>query len=89
MTVPEIRAILRDRKIKAAGGFSNKEIENIIDGRFTIPRFNKKELREAANNNPDIRKYVNNIQNNLNRLEDKYLDKPLQTESLPDIKIGY
>ena len=88
MTVPEIRAILRDRKIKAAGGFSNKEIENIIDGRFTIPRFNKKELREAANNNPDIRKYVNNIQNNLNRLEDKYLDKPLQTESLPDIKIG-
>ena len=88
MTVPEIRAILRDRKIKAAGGFSNKEIENIIDGRFTIPRFNKKELREAANNNPDIRKYVNNIQNNLNRLEDKYLDKPLQTESLPDINIG-
>ena len=48
MTVPEIRAILRDRKIKAAGGFSNKEIENIIDGRFTIPRFNKRDTKNTS-----------------------------------------
>ena len=37
MTEDQIRKILRDKKIKTAGGFSNIEINNIIKGRFTVP----------------------------------------------------
>ena len=88
MTVPQIRAILRDKKIKTAGGFSNTEIENIIEGRFTVPRFDKKELDELAKRNPAIKPYVSTIRKSLNKIEDIYLGQTLQTESLPEVKIG-
>ena len=47
MTEKQIRKILRDRKIKAAGGFSNKEITNLINGTFTVPVFDKKHKRQV------------------------------------------
>ena len=88
MTVPQIRAILRDKKIKTAGGFSNTEIENIIEGRFTVPRFDKRELDELAKRNPAIKPYVSTIRKSLNKIEDIYLGQTLQTESLPEVRIG-
>ena len=62
MTDAQIRKILQDKKIKSAGGFSNKEINNLMNGKFTVPVFNKQGLRDAAKNNPAISKYLNNIQ---------------------------
>ena len=88
MTPVEIRKILRDRKIKAAGGFSDKEIDNIIGGTFTIPRFDSKAFSDIGKSNPALKPYLFNIQKTLNNLENQYLGKTLQTEELPDITIG-
>jgi len=88
MTDAQIRKILQDKKIKSAGGFSNKEINNLMRGKFTVPVFNKQGLRDAAKNNPAISKYLNNIQDTFLALERAYEDSNLQTEELPDISIG-
>lgn len=88
MTDAQIRKILQDKKIKSAGGFSNKEINNLMNGKFTVPVFNKQGLRDAAKNNPAISKYLNNIQDTFLALERAYEDSNLQTEELPDINIG-
>jgi len=88
MTDAQIRKILQDKKIKSAGGFSNKEINNLMRGKFTVPVFNKQGLRDAAKNNPAISKYLNNIQDTFLALERAYEDSNLQTEELPDINIG-
>ena len=88
MTEKQIRDILSDKKIKAAGGFSNTEITNLINGRFTVPVFDKKSIREAATANPSIAPYVRNIQDTFLALESKYKDLTLQTDSLPDLQIG-
>ena len=88
MTEKQIRDILSDKKIKAAGGFSNTEITNLINGRFTVPVFDKKSIREAATANPSISPYVRNIQDTFLALESKYKDLTLQTDSLPDLQIG-
>ena len=88
MTDEQIRKILQDKKIKSAGGFSNKEINNLMRGKFTVPVFNKQGLRDAAKNNPAISKYLANIQDTFLALERAYEDANLQTEELPDIKIG-
>ncbi len=88
MSDAQIRKILQDKKIKSAGGFSNKEINNLMRGKFTVPVFNKQGLRDAAKNNPAISKYLNNIQDTFLALERAYEDSNLQTEELPDISIG-
>ena len=88
MTDAQIRKILQDKKIKSAGGFSNKEINNLMRGKFTVPVFNKQGFRDAAKNNPAISKYLNNIQDTFLALERAYEDSNLQTEELPDINIG-
>ena len=88
MSDAQIRKILQDKKIKSAGGFSNKEINNLMRGKFTVPVFNKQGLRDAAKNNPAISKYLANIQDTFLALERAYEDANLQTEELPDIKIG-
>ena len=88
MTEKQIRDILSDKKIKAAGGFSNTEINNILKGKFTVPVFNKQTLRDAAKINPAIRPYITNIQDTFLSLEKAYDNVNLQTEELPDIKIG-
>ena len=88
MTDAQIRKILQDKKIKSAGGFSNKEINNLMRGKFTVPVFNKQGLRDAAKNNPAISKYLNNIQDTFLALERAYEDSNLQTEELPNINIG-
>ena len=88
MSDAQIRKILQDKKIKSAGGFSNKEINNLMRGKFTVPVFNKQGLRDAAKNNPAISKYLANIQDTFLALEKAYEDSNLQTEELPDISIG-
>ena len=88
MTDAEIRKILQDKKIKTAGGFSNTEINNILKGKFTVPVFNKQTLRDAAKINPAIRPYITNMQDTFLSLEKAYDNVNLQTEELPDIKIG-
>ena len=88
MTPIEISKILRDRKIKAAGGFSDKEIDKIIRGIFTVPKFDSKTFSDIGKSNPALKSYLLNIQKTLNNLENQYLGKTLQTEELPDIIIG-
>ena len=88
MSDAQIRKILQDKKIKSAGGFSNKEINNLMRGKFTVPVFNKQGLRDAAKNNPAISKYLANIQDTFLALEKAYEDSNLQTEELPNISIG-
>lgn len=41
MSIEEIRKILRSKKIKAASGLSNNEIEKVLKGQFAIPKFNQ------------------------------------------------
>ena len=88
MTEKQIRTILRDRKIKAAGGFSDLEINNIINGRFTVPTFDREVFNDIRKNNPDIAPYISNIKDSFLQLERAYEDATLQTETLPDITIG-
>jgi len=88
MSTEQVRSLLRDKKIKTAGGFSNVEIENILNGTFTAPRLDVKFFRDLGKRNPSIRKYVPTIRNSFNKLTNMYMGKPLQTEELPDIIIG-
>ena len=67
---------------------SKEEIDNIIGGTFTIPRFDSKAFSDIGKSNPALKPYLFNIQKTLNNLENQYLGKTLQTEELPDITIG-
>jgi hypothetical protein len=88
MTESQIKKILRDKKIKAAGNFSDREINNLFLGRFTVPTFNRNIFKDIRKNNPEIAPYISNIRDSFLSLERAYDSTTLQTDKLPDIKIG-
>jgi len=88
MSKSQIEKILRDKKIKAAGGFSKTEINNLLLGRFTVPKFNRSIFGDIRKNNPEIADSIPNIQDTFLALERAYANSTLQTDELPDIKIG-
>jgi len=88
MSEDQIKKILRDKKIKTAGGFSNIEINNIIKGRFTVPTLNSSFFRDVRKSNPEIAPYIQNMRDTFITLERAYKGSTLQTESLPEVNIG-
>lgn len=88
MSEGQIKKILRDRKIKAAGGFSNLEINNIVKGIFTVPTIGGSFFKDVRKSNPEIAPYIQNMRDTFITLERAYKGSTLQTESLPEINIG-
>jgi len=88
MSEDQIKKILRDKKIKTAGGFSNIEINNIIKGRFTVPTLDSSFFRDVRRSNPEIAPYIQNMRDTFITLERAYKGSTLQTESLPEVNIG-
>jgi len=88
MSEDQIKKILRDKKIKTAGGFSNLEINNIIKGRFTVPTLDSSFFRDVKRSNPEIAPYIQNMRDTFIALERAYKGSTLQTESLPEVNIG-
>ncbi|NCW69720.1 MAG: hypothetical protein EBV86_14410 [Marivivens sp.] len=82
MSESQIKKILRDKKIKAAGNFSDTEINNLFLGRFTVPTFNRNIFKDIRKNNPEIAPYISNIRDSFLSLERAYDSTTLQTDKL-------
>ena len=82
----EIIKMLRSKKIKQAGGLSDREILNIVDGRFVAPQFDKSFLKSLKRSHPEIRDSIPYIGSQFMKLFGLYNNVPL-LEEVPDITI--
>ena len=87
MSIEEIRKILRSKKIKAASGLSNNEIEKVLKGQFAIPKFNQSFFNELSKTRKGMYRYIPHIRAQILNLERKYQNKDLRDLNVPEVLI--
>ena len=87
MSIEEIRKILRSKKIKAASGLSNNEIEKVLKGQFAVPKFNQSFFNELSKTRKGMYRYIPHIRAQILNLERKYQNKDLRDLNVPEVLI--
>ena len=80
--------ILNSKKIKTAGGFSTKDINNILKGEFSPSELDDKFFVDIDNANAKIRKDLGKVKKVFKDINSYYNFKNLQEANMPDLKIG-
>ena len=78
--------MLKSKAIKQAGGLSNDEINNIMRGIFTPPKFDQSFFKALRISNPEISNRVPYISNQFLKLHRLYTNRKLLID-LPEINI--
>ena len=82
----DIKKMLKSKAIKQAGGLSNDEINNIMRGIFTPPKFDQSFFKALRISNPEISNRVPYISNQFLKLHRLYTNRKLLID-LPEINI--
>jgi hypothetical protein len=82
----DIKKMLQSKAIKQAGGLSNDEINNIMRGIFTPPKFDPSFFKALRLSHPEISKRVPYISDQFLKLYRLYTDRKLLSD-IPEINI--
>ena len=83
----EIRKILNKKVVKQAGGLSNKEINNLIRGKFTPPKFDENFFKSLRKEKPELKNVIPKLNSKINKFYRLYLNEDLKQEEVPEIII--